>query len=36
MEKKRVVIALGHRPLGNTLPEQKEANQKERQNGSHS
>ena len=25
MEKKRVVIALGHRALGNTLPEQKEA-----------
>jgi len=23
MEKKRVVIALGHRALGNTLPEQK-------------
>lgn len=25
MEKKKVVIALGHRALGNTLPEQKEA-----------
>ena len=24
MEKKKVVIALGHRALGNTLPEQKE------------
>lgn len=28
MEKKRVVIALGHRALGNTLPEQKEATRK--------
>lgn len=31
MEKKKVVIALGHRALGNTLPEQKEAT-KELQN----
>ena len=28
MEKKKVVIALGHRALGNTLPEQKEATKK--------
>lgn len=28
MDKKRVVIALGHRALGNTLPEQKEATRK--------
>ena len=35
MEKKRVVIALGHRPWGIPFPNRRKQ-QKERQNGSHS
>ena len=34
MEKKKVVIALGHRALGNTLPEQKEATKRTAKNDS--
>ena len=28
MQKKKIVVALGHRALGNTLPEQKAATQR--------